>query len=157
MSAAEAVRSYKSLSQVERAFRSIKTVDLKVRPIHHHLEPRVRAHIFLCMLAYYVEWHMREAWRPLLFCDEDLEAKALRDPVAPAERSDAAMDKVHTKTLDDGSPVHSFQSLLQLLSGIVLNIVQVPGTFDDAATFEITTTPNPTQRRAIELLKTIQL
>ncbi|MGB5406037.1 MAG: IS1634 family transposase, partial [Thiogranum sp.] len=84
MSAAEAVRSYKSLSQVERAFRSIKTVDLKVRPIHHHLEPRVRAHIFLCMLAYYVEWHMREAWRPLLFCDEDLEAKALRDPVAPA-------------------------------------------------------------------------
>ncbi len=84
MSAAEAVRSYKSLSRVERALRSIKTVDLKVRPIHHHLEPRVRAHIFLCMLAYYVEWHMREAWRPLLFCDEDLEAKALRDPVAPA-------------------------------------------------------------------------
>ena len=157
MSAAEAVRSYKSLSQVERAFRSIKTVDLKVRPIHHHLEPRVRAHIFLCMLAYYVEWHMREAWRPLLFCDEDLEAKALRDPVAPAERSDAALEKVHTKTLDDGSPVHSFQSLLQLLSGIVLNIAQVPGTFDDAATFEITTTPNSTQQRAIELLKNIQL
>jgi transposase len=157
MSAAEAVRSYKSLSQVERAFRSIKTVDLKVRPIHHHLEPRVRAHIFLCMLAYYVEWHMREAWRPLLFCDEDLEAKALRDPVAPAERSDAALDKVHTKTLDDGSPAHSFQSLLQLLSGIVLNIAQVPGTFDDAATFEITTTPNPTQQRAIELVNNIHL
>jgi hypothetical protein len=157
MSAAEAVRSYKSLSQVERAFRSIKTVDLKVRPIHHHLEPRVRAHIFLCMLAYYVEWHMREAWRPLLFCDEDLKAKALRDPVAPAKRSDAAMDKVHTKILDDGSPVHSFQSLLQLLSGIVLNIAQVPGTFDDTATFEITTTPNPTQQRAIELLKNIQM
>ncbi len=157
MSAAEAVRSYKSLSQVERAFRSIKTVDLKVRPIHHHLEPRVRAHIFLCMLAYYVEWHMREAWRPLLFCDEDLEAKALRDPVAPAGRSDAAMDKIHTKTLDDGSPAHSFQSLLQLLSGIVLNIAQVPGTFDDAATFEIVTTPNPTQRRAIELVNNIWL
>ena len=157
MSAGDAVRSYKSLSQVERAFRSIKTVDLKVRPIHHHLEPRVRAHIFLCMLAYYVEWHMREAWRPLLFCDEELEAKALRDPVAPAERSRTALDKVHTKTLNDGSPVHSFQSLLQLLSGIVLNIAQVPGTFDDAATFEITTTPNPTQQRAIELLKSIQL
>jgi transposase len=157
MSAADAVRSYKSLSQVERAFRSIKTVDLKVRPIHHHLEPRVRAHIFLCMLAYYVEWHMREAWRPLLFCDEDLEAKALRDPVAPAERSDAALDKVHTKALDDGSPAHSFQSLLHLLSGIVLNIAQVPGTFDDATTFEITTTPNPTQRRAIELVNNIRL
>jgi hypothetical protein len=157
MSAGDAVRSYKSLSQVERAFRSIKTVDLKVRPIHHHLETRVRAHIFLCMLAYYVEWHMREAWRPLLFCDEDQEAKMLRDPVAPAQRSDAAMDKVHTKTLDDGSKVQSFQSLIRLLSGIVLNIAQVPGTFDDTATFEITTTPNPTQQRAIELLKNIQL
>jgi transposase len=157
MSAAQAVRSYKSLSQVERAFRSIKTVDLKVRPIHHHLEPRVRAHLFLCMLAYYVEWHMREAWRPLLFCDEDLEAKAQRDPVTPAERSDTAMDKVHTKTLEDGSPAHSFQSLLQALSGIVLNIAQVPGTFDDIATFEIVTTPNPTQQRAMELLKKIQL
>lgn len=157
MSAGDAVRSYKSLSQVERAFRSIKTVDLKVRPIHHHLETRVRAHIFLCMLAYYVEWHMREAWRPLLFCDEDQEAKMLRDPVAPAERSDAAMDKVHTKTLDDGSKVQSFQSLIRLLSGIVLNIVQVPGSFDDAATFEIITTPNPTQQRATELLKTIAL
>ena len=157
MSAGDAVRSYKSLSQVERAFRSIKTVDLKVRPIHHHLEARVRAHIFLCMLAYYVEWHMREAWRPLLFCDEDQQAKLLRDPVAPAARSDAAMEKVHTKTLDDGSQVQGFQSLLQLLSGIVLNIVQVPGCFDDTATFEIITTPNPTQQRAIELLKTIKL
>jgi len=157
MSDAEAVRSYKRLSQVERAFRAIKTVDLKVRPIHHHLEDRVRAHIFLCMLAYYVEWHMREAWRPLLFCDEDLEAKRRRDPVTPAVRSDAAMEKVHTKRLDDGSAAHSFQSLLQLLSGIVLNIAQVPGTFDDSATFEIITTPNPTQRQAIELVNNIRL
>jgi hypothetical protein len=93
----------------------------------------------------------------LLFCDEDLEAKALRDPVAPAERSDAALEKVHTKTLEDGSPVHSFQSLLHLLSGIVLNTARVPGAFDDSATFEITTTPNPTQQRAIELLKKIQV
>ncbi len=157
MSAGDAVCSYKSLSQVERAFRSIKTVDLKIRPIHHHLELRIRAHIFLCMLAYYVEWHMREAWRPLLFCDEDQQAKRLRDPVAPAERSDAAMDKVRTKTLEDGSKVHSFQSLIRLLSGIVLNIARVPGTFDDAATFEITTTPDPTQQRAYELLKNITL
>jgi transposase len=157
LSTAETVRSYKSLSQVERAFRSIKTVDLKVRPIYHHLETRVRAHIFLCMLAYYVEWHMREAWRPLLFCDEDLEAKTRRDPVAPAQRSDAALEKVHTKRLDDGSSVHSFPSLLQLLSGIVLNVARVSGLSDNAATFDITTTPNRTQQRAIELLKTIRV
>jgi hypothetical protein len=92
MSAADAVRSYKGLCEVERAFRSLKTVDLKIRPIHHRLEDRVRAHIFLCMLAYYVEWHMREAWRELLFADEDLEAKIDRDPVAPAQRSAQALE-----------------------------------------------------------------
>jgi transposase len=100
MDAPTCVRTYKSLSQVERAFRSIKTMDLKVRPIHHHLENRVRAHIFLCMLAYYVEWHMREAWRELMFADEDQAAKVLiRDPVAPAQRSDEAMKKVQSRTL----------------------------------------------------------
>jgi hypothetical protein len=78
------VRSYKALAEVERAFRSMKTIDLHIRPIHHRLEERVRAHIFLCMLAYYVEWHMREAWRELMFADEDLERKKHRDPVAPA-------------------------------------------------------------------------
>jgi len=86
MDANETVRSYKLLSQVERAFRSFKTVDLMVRPIRHRLEDRVRAHIFLCMLAYYVQWHMLEAWRPLLYADEDQKAKNLRDPVAPAKR-----------------------------------------------------------------------
>ena len=96
MSAPEAVRSYKALTQVERAFRSLKTVDLKIRPIHHWREGRVRAHIFLCMLAYYVEWHLIEAWRPLLFADEDQAAKTKRDPVAPAKRSEAALDKVDT-------------------------------------------------------------
>jgi hypothetical protein len=157
LSAAQTVRSYKSLSQVERAFRAIKTVDLKVRPIHHHLETRVRAHILLCMLAYYVEWHMREAWRTLLFCDEDLAAKAVRDPVEPARRSDAALDKVHSKTLPDGTKTHDFHSLLNLLGAIVLNTVQVPGTADDAATFDLVTTPDPTQQRAFELLKTIRM
>ena len=87
MSATDALRNYKALTNVERAFRSRKIVDLKVRPIHHRLEDRVRAHIFLCMRAYYVEWHMLEAWRPLLFADEDQAAKADRDPVIPAERS----------------------------------------------------------------------
>ncbi|MEA3292683.1 MAG: IS1634 family transposase, partial [Pseudomonadota bacterium] len=93
LSAADAVRHYKALSQVERAFRSIKTMDLEVRPIHHYQEQRVRAHLFLCMLAYYVKWHMLEAWRPLLFADEDQQAKRERDPVAPAERSAGAVTK----------------------------------------------------------------
>jgi hypothetical protein len=157
MSADETVRSYKSLSQVERAFRTIKTMDLKVRPIHHHLEQRVRAHIFVCMLAYYVEWHMREAWRPLLFSDEDLEAQTARDPVAPAERSVAALHKVHTKRLADGSEVHSFRTLIQSLGTIVMNVAYVPGMKEKNSTFEIVTTPNETQKRAFDLLKTIRM
>ena len=92
----DVVRSYKMLSQVERAFRSLKTIDLEVRPIRHWVEDRVKAHIFLCMLAHYVVWHMIEAWRPLLFCDEDQQAKTMRDPVAPATRSRAALDKSNT-------------------------------------------------------------
>ena len=102
------VRSYKSLNDVERAFRSLKTVDLKVRPIHHRLAERVSSHIFVCMLAYYVEWHMIQAWRELLFTDEDQQAKRERDPVAPAKRSESALDKAHTRTLPDSTPVHSF-------------------------------------------------
>src|SRR4029077_5535948 len=93
MDAADCVRSYKALANVERAFRSLKTIDLKVRPIHHRTADRVRAHIFLCMLAYYVEWHMREAWRELMFADTDQLAKATRDPVAPAQRSKGALAK----------------------------------------------------------------
>ena len=117
MDAQSCVRTYKSLSQVERAFASIKTMDLKVRPIHHPLEGRVRAHIFLCMLAYYVEWHMREAWRELMFADEDQAAKLTRDAVAPATRSQAAMRKVQRHTLDDDTPAHSFKSLMLTGSG----------------------------------------
>jgi hypothetical protein len=90
-----------------------------VRPIRHRLEDRVRAHIFLCILAYYVQWHMLQAWRPLIYADEDQQAKAFRDPVAPAIRSVSAMQKVHTRCLVDGSPVHSFQSLLDHLGAIV--------------------------------------
>jgi len=154
MSADDAVRNYKRLSQVERAFRSIKTMDLNVRPIHHHLENRVRAHILVCMLAYYVQWHMFEAWRPLLFADEDQQAKATRDPVAPARRSDAAEQKARSKMLEDGSEVHSFRTLLKLLSSIVKNICRIPGR-PDAPTFEVITTPSPQQHRAYALLKTI--
>ena len=154
MSAADCVRNYKSLTEVERAFRSLKTIDLKIRPIHHHLADRVRSHIFLCMLAYYIEWHMREAWRPLLFADEDLLAKTTRDPVAPAKRSIAAQAKVATHTLDDGTPAHSFSTLQQELATIVRNTCRAPHAGHDAPTFNITTTPNPKQRRALELLDT---
>jgi transposase len=153
ISAEDAVRSYKQLSRVERAFRSMKTIDLLVRPIHHHLEARVRAHIFLCMLAYHVQWHMVDAWRELLLCDEDQDAKKTGDPVAPATRSSAALQKVHTHTLDDGSQAHSFKTLLHHLSTIVRNECKIPGA--DTPHFEVTTTPNAKQRRAYDLLETI--
>jgi len=156
MDAPACVRTYKSLAQVERAFRSIKTMDLKVRPIHHHLEGRVRSHIFLCMLAYYVEWHMRQVWREITFADEDQAAKLVRDPVAPATRSDAAMKKVLSLTLEDGSPVHSFQTLMAQLQAIVRNTCRTPGSAADAPTFEIITTPNHTQKRALELIDQIK-
>jgi len=156
MSAEDTVRSYKRLSQVERAFRSLKTLDLEIRPIHHRLERRVRSHIFLCMLAYYVLWHMLQAWRPLLFCDEDLQAKATRDPVAPARRSRSALHKAHSKTLDDGRGVHSFHTLLKLLSAIVRNTCRIPGAPADAPAFDVLTTPNATQQRAYQLIETIR-
>jgi len=155
MSCAEAVRSYKALAEVERAFRSMKTIDLHIRPIHHHLEERVRAHIFLCMLAYYVEWHMREAWRELMFADEDLERKKHRDPVAAAVRSEAALEKVATRTLKDGSPVHSFRTLLAELSTLVRNTCEARISKKRGSAFQMTTTPNPAQHRALELLQAI--
>ena len=155
LDAGDVVRTYKSLSDVERAFRCLKTVDLKVRPIYHWTEPRVRAHIFLCMLAYYVEWHMIEAWRPLLFADEDQGAKSRRDPVAPARRSEAALRKVHDKRRDDGGPVHSFQTLLEGLAGIVRNVCRAPGADETAPTFALETQRTPEQQRAYELLETI--
>jgi len=155
MDADETVRSYKLLSQAERAFRSFKTVDLMVRPIRHRLEDRVRAHIFLCMLAYYVQWHMMEAWRPLLYADEDQKAKDLRDPVAPAKRSDSAMKKVRTKRLDDGSRVYSFRSLLGHLGAIVRATCHCSGGRDTSATFTMITRRNPKQQKAFDLLQTI--
>jgi len=157
MDAADCVRNYKSLAQVERAFRSLKTVDLKVRPIHHRKPDRVRAHIFLCMLAYYVEWHMRQAWRELTFADTDQAAKATRDPVAPAQRSQAAQDKASSHTLDDGTPAHSFSTLLANLAGIVRNTCRTPNAAPGAPTFQIITTPTAQQQRAFELLQKIKM
>ncbi len=107
------------------------------------------------MLAYYVQWHMMEAWRELLFSDEDHDAKATRDPVAPAIRSAAALDKIHTHTLVDGSEVHSFQTLLHNLSTIVSNRCKLPSAAPDTPLFEIVTTPNAKQQRAYDLLDSI--
>ena len=152
MDGPECVRSYKALAQVERAFRSLKTIDLKVRPIHHRTADRVRAHILLCMLAYYVEWHLREAWRDLLFADPEPQTKAARDPVAPATRSRAAMEKVAGHQLDDGSPVHSFRTLLDALSGIVRNTCRASGAVAAEPTFAVVTTANAQQRRALDLV-----
>ncbi|MFL6202441.1 MAG: IS1634 family transposase [Thermoanaerobaculia bacterium] len=151
----DTVRSYKLLSNVERAFRSLKTVDLHVRPIFHHLEARVRAHIFLCTLAYYVQWHMLEAWRELLFSDEDQQAKLTRDPVAPAKRSPSALLKASTHTLDDGTEAHSFRTLLKELSTIVSNVCRRKQSPDNEATFTMVTTANAKQQRALDLLEAI--
>jgi transposase len=156
MDAPSCVRSYKALSNVERAFRSLKTVDLKVRPIHHRLADRVRAHILLCMLAYYVEWHMREAWAPLMFADTDQAAKATRDPVAPAKRSVSAQRKAASKLLDDEQPAHSFATLMAEMSTLVRNTCRAPNAGADAPTFELLTTASAHQQRALALIQAIQ-
>ncbi len=147
--AADVVRAYKLLTRVERAFRAFKAVDLAVRPIHHYAEGRVRAHILLCLLAYYVQWHLERAWAPLLFRDEA--RPELADPVAPAQRSQAALAKAHTGQLPDGTPVHSFRTLLADLATLTRNLV-VPAGAPDEAAVEITATPTPLQARALALL-----
>lgn len=155
MDADETVRSYKNLTNVERAFKSLKSIDLLVRPIRHRTEDRVRSHLFLCMLTYYIQRYMTEALRPLLFADEDQEAKKTRDPVAPAKRSKKALAKAKTKTLDDGTPAHSFKTLLHHMSTITRDICvqKIDGADDN--TFTIDTTPNAKQRRVLELLSQI--
>jgi len=150
-SAENTVRTYKSLAHVERAFRCFKGVDLRVRPIWHRTEARVPAHIFLCMLAYYVEWQMRRALAPILFEDEDLPAaRAQRDPVLPATCSPAAPQKKRTHRTPDGLPVHSFQSLLEDLATRCRNTVRLK--HDAGVTFTQVPPPTPVQHRAYELL-----
>ena len=152
----QAVLNYKKLAEAERAFRTLKGVDLHVRPIRHRLEDRVRAHIFLSMLAYYVQWHMIEAWAPLTFKDEaGPSAARLADPVAPAKRSAAALAKVHSRMLTDGSPATSFHRLLAHLATIVRNTVRPIGARPGAATFTLTTRPNEEQSQALDLIDTI--
>jgi hypothetical protein len=147
---ADTVRAYKSLARVERAFRSLKTTDLDIRPIFHWASPRVRAHVFLCMLAYYLEWHMRQALAPMLFDDHDRAAgEALRSsPVAKAEPSPAAKRKAKTKCTDDGQPVHSFRTLLADLATLTRNIVRC----GNAPEMALLARPTQIQQRALDML-----
>ncbi len=152
--AATTVRSYKSLARVERAFRCMKTVDLELRPVFHWTSPRVRAHVLLCMLAYYLEWHMRQRLAPLLFDDHDRPAAEAKrtSPVAKAEPSSAARHKASSKQTeplgDVALPVHSFRTLLSDLATLTRNVVCFGG-----RTFNIVTTiPTQLQRRALSLM-----
>jgi hypothetical protein len=149
LSSDKVVQAYKGLSNVEQAFRSLKSVDLKIRPVHHRLADRVRSHVLLCMLAWYVEWHLRDRLAPLLFDDsQPLAGEVLRPSVvAPAQRSPQAQDKARRKRTDDGLPVHSFHTLMQDLHTIAWNTVRM-----GHATFRMITTPTPFQQRVFDLL-----
>jgi transposase len=150
LSSEKVVGCYKRLSDVERAFRSLKSVDLKIRPIYHHLADRVRAHVFLCMLSYYVEWHMRQALAPMLFDDDDPQAAeaARKSIVSPAERSSKAKRKDFLKRTEDGMLVHSFQTLLKDLATLTRNEVRV-----GEQTLQMVATPTLVQQRALQLLQ----
>jgi len=147
---ADTVRAYKSLARVERAFRSIKTTDIEIRPIYHWVTPRVRAHVFLCMLAYYLEWHMRQALAPMLFDDHDRAAgEASRSsPVAKAQPSPAAKRKAKKKCTDDGLPVHSFRTLLADLATLTRNVVKCGNSPEMA----LLARPTEIQQRTFDLL-----
>jgi transposase len=149
-SSGKVVGCYKRLSDVERAFRSLKSVDLKIRPIYHHLADRVRAHVFLCMLSYYVEWHMRRALAPMLFDDDDPQAAeaARTSIVTPAQRSPKAKSKDLLKRTEDGMPVHSFQTLLKDLATLTRNEVRI-----GEQNLQMLATPTPVQQRALQLLQ----
>jgi hypothetical protein len=142
----EVVRAYKGLEQVERAFGTFKGPELEIRPIHHHLEDRVRAHVFLCTLAYYLTWHLRAAWASLIFKDEQPPIAA--DPVAKATRSPAAQHKAHTKRTASGERCHSYRSLIAELATRTRNTIRLPGA---QATFDRLTEPTPLQAHALDL------
>ena len=146
LAAADVVRAYKQLAQVERGFRTLKGPELEIRPVHHRLEDRVRAHVFLCMLAYYLTWHLRQAWAPLLFKDEHPTSAA--DPVAKSARSPSALRKAQSKRTDTGEQVHSYKSLLAELATLTRNTIRLPKT---TATFEKLAEPTATQARALQL------
>jgi hypothetical protein len=142
----DVVRAYKNLEQAERAFGSFKGPDLQIRPIHHRLETRVRAHVLICTLAYYLTWHLKTAWKPLLFADENRPADP--DPIAKAVRSPAAQQKAQTKRTTTGEPAHSYRSLLAELATQTRNTTRLTGA---PATFEKLTLPTPLQAHALDL------
>jgi transposase len=142
----DVVRAYKNLEQAERAFGSFKGPDLQIRPIHHHLETRVRAHVLICMLAYYLTWHLKTAWKPLLFADENRPVN--EDPIAKAVRSPAAQQKAQTKRTTTGQPAHSYRSLLAELATQTRNTTRLAGA---PATFQKLTLPTPLQAHALDL------
>ncbi len=144
--ARDVVRAYKNLEQAERAFGSIKGPDLQIRPIHHRLEDRVRAHVLICMLAYYLTWHLKAAWKPLLFTDEHRPTHP--DPVAKAVRSPAAQQKAQTKLTSTGQPAHSYRTLLAELATQTQNTTRLHG---QRSTFEKLTQPTPLQAQALKL------
>jgi hypothetical protein len=146
---AEVVRAYKGLEQVERAFGTFKGPELEIRPIHHRLEDRVRAHVLLCTLAYYLTWHLKQAWAPLLFTDE--QPPTAPDPVAKAARSPAAQRKAQTKRTTTGEPCHSYRSLIAELATLTRNTIRLP---DARATFDKLAEPTPLQARALQLAAT---
>ncbi len=153
LATADVVRSYKNLTNVERAFRSLKTVDLQIRPIRHRAETRVRSHLFLCLLAYYVQWHLRRALAPLLFDDEDLEAhRAQRDPVLKAEPSASAKRKKTKRKTEDGLPLHSFKTLMAEMATRARHQCRTASD-PDGPTLQRLTEPTTLQRRALELVK----
>ena len=146
LAAPDVVRAYKQLKEVERGFRELKG-PLELRPIHHHLEDRVRAHVFLCMLSYYLSWHLRRAWKPLLFDDEQPPARP--DPVAKARRSESAKRKAQTKRTAADDACHSLETLLPELATRCRNTIRLPAT---GASFDQLTEPTPIQARAFELI-----
>ena len=149
MDAQAVVGTYKSLARVERNFRSIKSIDLDLRPIYHRTETRVRAHVFICMLAAYLVWHLREAWAPLTFTDEHRPEPV--DPVAPAKRSVAAQKKASTHTTGIGNPAYNFTGLLAHLSTLTRSTMRI-ASHGDRATFDLVSTPTEIQRLAFKLI-----
>ena len=149
------MRIYKGLADVERWFRTLKGLDIRVRPIRHREERRVRAHLFLCLLAGYLEWHLRRAWAPLLFHDETLaDARRIRDPVAPAKPTERSRHKKASRRSDDGWPLHSLDTLLGELATRCRNTCRVPAD-PSAPALSVLTEPTPIQRRAAHLIETL--
>jgi hypothetical protein len=148
----DVVRAYKNLEQVERAFGSFKGPDLQIRPIHHHLETRVRSHVLICMLAYYLTWHLKTAWKPLLFADEQRPINP--DPVAKAVRSASAHTKAQTKLTTTGEPCHSYRSLLAELATQTRNTIRLAGA---SSTFTKLAQPTAVQAHALDLVQHAEL